>query len=553
MSSDVDAAVIRAAQAGDERARELVAAESLPLVYNIVGRGLRGHVDVDDVTQETMLRALDKLNGLRDPGRFRSWLVAIAVNQIRGHWRQAAAPVSRLDEVREVPDPQADFVDLTIARLGLSGQRREVAEATRWLDPDDRSLLSLWWLESTGELTRADLAAALEITPQHTAVRVQRMKAQLDAGRIVVRALAAEPPCVLLQSLLAGWDGEPSGLWRKRIARHANECTVCSGHSSGLLPAERLLVGLALVPLPAALGARWGIGPTEAAGGQTAASDTLGHTNGRAASRLERRRSRRRAAAATAAALVTAGGAGAFLLVPGLFPDEPEKRSAAAQGIAFDETRASSPSASASSATPSPTSSTTSSPSPSVSPSSSPSPSPSSRSTTAGPSPSKSSAAPKRTTQRSSRPSPSPTVRRTTSTPAPPPPDNGDDGFAQEVTRLVNAERLKQGCGSVSRNALLDKAALGHSQDMAARDYFSHSTPEGTGPGERITAAGYRWSTYGENIARGQQTPAQVMDSWMNSSGHRANILNCNFKEIGVGVHDAQGGPWWTQVFASSR
>jgi uncharacterized protein YkwD len=86
---------------------------------------------------------------------------------------------------------------------------------------------------------------------------------------------------------------------------------------------------------------------------------------------------------------------------------------------------------------------------------------------------------------------------------------------------------------------------------MAARDYFDHTSPDGKDPGDRITAAGYQWTTYGENIARGQQTPAAVMDSWMNSPGHRANILNCSFKEIGLGVHEGSGGPWWTQVFGA--
>jgi uncharacterized protein YkwD len=119
------------------------------------------------------------------------------------------------------------------------------------------------------------------------------------------------------------------------------------------------------------------------------------------------------------------------------------------------------------------------------------------------------------------------------------------------VTALVNEERARNGCGPVSQNGTLDTAAARHSEDMAARDYFDHTSPDGKGPGDRITAAGYQWTTYGENIARGQQTPAAVMDSWMNSPGHRANILNCSFKEIGLGVHEGSGGPWWTQVFGA--
>ncbi|MEU1135156.1 sigma-70 family RNA polymerase sigma factor, partial [Streptomyces sp. NPDC005900] len=260
MSSERQVAMVRAAQDGNQQAQDALVAEYLPLVYNIVGRALGGHADVDDVVQETMLGVLGGLDGLRDPSHFRSWLVAITMNRIRGHWRERATgaipagggPVDGYDVV----DPGADFVDLTIVRLGLSGQRRETAEATRWLDEDDRGLLSLWWLESAGELTRAEVAAALDLSPQHAAVRVQRMKAQLETARVVVRALAAEPRCAALGQLTAGWDGVPSALWRKRLARHARDCVACSGHWTDLVPAERLLVALALVPVGAALSQR---------------------------------------------------------------------------------------------------------------------------------------------------------------------------------------------------------------------------------------------------------------------------------------------------------
>jgi uncharacterized protein YkwD len=116
----------------------------------------------------------------------------------------------------------------------------------------------------------------------------------------------------------------------------------------------------------------------------------------------------------------------------------------------------------------------------------------------------------------------------------------------------VNQERAKQGCRAVTSDARLTQAAQGHSADMARRGFFDHTNPDGKSPGDRITAAGYRWSTYGENIAKGQPTPASVMKSWMNSPGHRANILNCKFAEIGVGVVKS-GGPYWTQVFGTAR
>jgi len=180
--------LVEAARAGDARARDALVRACLPLVYNIVGRALDGHADVDDVVQDTMVRALDGLTGLRDPARFRSWLVAIAMNRIRHRWQQRRhAPRPGLDHAAALPDPAGDFTGLTILRLGLTGQRREVAEATRWLDEDDREVLSLWWLEAAGELTRAELAAALGVPPRHAAVRVQRMKARLDTGRAVVR------------------------------------------------------------------------------------------------------------------------------------------------------------------------------------------------------------------------------------------------------------------------------------------------------------------------------------------------------------------------------
>ncbi|MGW7793354.1 sigma-70 family RNA polymerase sigma factor, partial [Streptomyces tricolor] len=247
------AALVNAARAGDAAAQDALVSAYLPLVYNIVGRALNGSVDVDDVVQDTMLRALGSLGDLRTPESFRSWLVAIAMNRVRAHWQDRQLAPDAVDEAADVADPGADFVDLTIVRLQLSGQRQETARATRWLEPEDREVLSLWWLECAGELTRAEVAAALGVSPQHTAVRVQRMKARLEAARVVVRALDARPVCEELHGMLASWDGQPSALWRKRMARHARACARCGGLWSGLLPAEGLLAGLALVGVGSAL------------------------------------------------------------------------------------------------------------------------------------------------------------------------------------------------------------------------------------------------------------------------------------------------------------
>ncbi|MFE0630900.1 sigma-70 family RNA polymerase sigma factor [Streptomyces sp. NPDC058864] len=250
------AGVVVAARSGDRQALDRLVAECLPLVYNIVGRALNGHADVDDVVQETLLRMVRGLSELRDPSAFRSWLVAITIRQVRDRERDRAVARHRsavLEDAERIPDPALDFAGLTILRLGLTEQRREVAEATRWLDEDDRELLALWWLEGTGELDRAELASALGLSDRHAAVRVQRMKKQMEASRVVVRALGATPGCGELRATAATWDGAPSPLWRKRFARHIRGCGVCGGMEQGLLPMDRLLSGLPLLAPPPAL------------------------------------------------------------------------------------------------------------------------------------------------------------------------------------------------------------------------------------------------------------------------------------------------------------
>ncbi|MFD8787505.1 CAP domain-containing protein [Kitasatospora sp. NPDC059599] len=142
-------------------------------------------------------------------------------------------------------------------------------------------------------------------------------------------------------------------------------------------------------------------------------------------------------------------------------------------------------------------------------------------------------------------------AKRTATAPATPVDGGAAPSDAQAVVDLVNAERAKAGCGPVASEPRLATAAQSHSDDMANRNYFDHASPEGYHADHRIEATGYRWSTWGENIARGQKDPAAVMDAWMNSPGHRANILNCAFKQLGVGVRTGSGGPWWTQVFAA--
>jgi uncharacterized protein YkwD len=134
----------------------------------------------------------------------------------------------------------------------------------------------------------------------------------------------------------------------------------------------------------------------------------------------------------------------------------------------------------------------------------------------------------------------------------PTPKPTGDTAVEGAVLVLVNQERTKAGCQPLATDSRLATAARLHSQDMANRGYFDHTTPDGVTFDKRITDAGYRWSSVGENIAKGQKDAASVMRSWMSSPGHRANILNCTFKDIGIGLaYDSRRAPFWTQDFGT--
>ncbi|APU17116.1 Cysteine-rich secretory protein family [Actinoalloteichus sp. GBA129-24] len=111
---------------------------------------------------------------------------------------------------------------------------------------------------------------------------------------------------------------------------------------------------------------------------------------------------------------------------------------------------------------------------------------------------------------------------------------------------LANQARAEAGCGELRFDDRLFTAAQNHSSDMASRDYFSHESPEGTSFVDRAIAAGHP-SPAAENIAMGARTADQVMRMWLDSPGHRGNILNCDLTTIGVGL-DTDGW-YWTQVF----
>jgi uncharacterized protein YkwD len=137
----------------------------------------------------------------------------------------------------------------------------------------------------------------------------------------------------------------------------------------------------------------------------------------------------------------------------------------------------------------------------------------------------------------------------TTTSPAPPPSVSAAPAPTDEVVYLVNAERAAAGCGAVAVSEALTAAAQGHSDDMAANDYFSHTSLDGATASDRAEAAGFTGTALGENIAAGQQSAQDVMAAWMGSEGHRANILNCDYTVIGVGLNE--DGWYWTQMFGT--
>ncbi|MDY0406851.1 CAP domain-containing protein [Virgibacillus sp. 179-BFC.A HS] len=119
--------------------------------------------------------------------------------------------------------------------------------------------------------------------------------------------------------------------------------------------------------------------------------------------------------------------------------------------------------------------------------------------------------------------------------------------YEQQVVDLTNQERAKQGLKPLKADLELSRVAREKSHDMAVNGYFSHNSPTYGSPFDMMKSYGIKYNTAGENIAKGQKTPQEVVNAWMNSEGHRANILNPNFTKIGVG-YSAQGNIW-TQQF----
>ena len=138
----------------------------------------------------------------------------------------------------------------------------------------------------------------------------------------------------------------------------------------------------------------------------------------------------------------------------------------------------------------------------------------------------------------------------TTQKPAAPTVNKAAGSYEAQVADLVNQERAAQGLPALKYNAELSKVAEAKAADLRDKNYFSHTSPTYGSPFDMMKSFGIRYTAAGENIAKGYTTPAAVMNGWMNSPGHKANILNSSFTEIGVGyVSGDNGAGYWVQMF----
>ncbi|MGW6442583.1 sigma-70 family RNA polymerase sigma factor [Lentzea sp. NPDC055074] len=514
----VDAEQVQAARAGDRTALDAVIAGSLPLVYNVAGRALHADSEVDDVVQETMVRVIRGIDALREPDRFRSWLVAVTINQVREHYRRRDLAPASLEEYDRA-DPGAEFVETALSRLHFAQQRREVDEAARWLDPADRELLALWTLERVGQLTRAEVTDALDLGAHAVTVRVSRLKGRLETIRHLVRALSMEPRCDGLDRAAQGWNGEPSPLWRKRLLRHVDECGRCGRGVDDAMPVERILTGAALLVVPAAYLPRLlenlgDVTPDLAAHAAELAPNHLAEPVGVFA-KLAAKPVLAVAGAAAVCALV--GVVGTVVLLPS---DPPAAVAGpnTTQGLALSTS---------------------------------------------------SSQAPDTTSATSSAPSSSTTTTTTTTTTTIAPPEPARAATPEErVLALINETRAKDGLAPLSVDPALVTAADRHTRAMMSNGCgLSHQCPGESGLGERSSAAGVKWSSVAENVGMGGPVKDNVeaiskmalgltqgmIDEKPPNDGHRKNILSKSSTRIGIVViRDAKGTVWMTHDFAGS-
>ena len=126
----------------------------------------------------------------------------------------------------------------------------------------------------------------------------------------------------------------------------------------------------------------------------------------------------------------------------------------------------------------------------------------------------------------------------------------GEFSWAEEVFNLTNEIRIQEGVPPLIWDERAAMAAYGHSWDMDVRGYFDHISPDGASVADRLEFEGIEFQYAGENIARGQASPAEVVMAWMDSPAHRENILSPFWTHVGVAVHTGTDrGPWWTQEF----
>ncbi|NLP29582.1 MAG: hypothetical protein GX363_00440 [Clostridiales bacterium] len=151
------------------------------------------------------------------------------------------------------------------------------------------------------------------------------------------------------------------------------------------------------------------------------------------------------------------------------------------------------------------------------------------------------------------KPAPAPEKPKTPAPQKPEPPANeaaATGSYEAKVVDLVNKERAAQGLSPLKYNAELSKVARVKAEDMRDKNYFSHTSPTYGSPFDMMKSFGIKYRAAGENIAKGYRTPESVMDGWMNSPGHKANIMSPDFTEIGVGyVTDSRGTGYWVQMF----
>lgn len=121
----------------------------------------------------------------------------------------------------------------------------------------------------------------------------------------------------------------------------------------------------------------------------------------------------------------------------------------------------------------------------------------------------------------------------------------------EEILNLVNQERAKQGLSALELDWQVSRVAQYKSEDMANKNYFSHTSPTYGTPFDMLKSFNVDYRSAGENIAKGQKTASAVMTAWMNSSGHKANILGQSYTHLGVGYYVKNGTPYWTQMFVS--